>query len=95
MATHTTNGRVNHTHHNHDEEDIDVDDTTPIIVDEITTDDPDVQDVVYQTPRRSIVVEPFIILFVVSGMPMYALQIQYMYQKIARDLGVNITGNKS
>ena len=41
-------------------------------------------------PRRTFVVEPLLVLYALGGMPLMALRSQYMYQKIASDMGIDI-----
>ncbi len=45
---------------------------------------------------RTIVVEPLLLTYMLAGAPMESLQSQYMYERIARDMGIdlyNFTGN--
>ena len=41
-------------------------------------------------PRRTFVVEPLLVLYSLAGMPIMALRSQYMYQKIASDMGIDL-----
>ncbi len=41
-------------------------------------------------PKRSIVVEPLLVLYFLSGMPIADIKTQYMYSRIAEDLHVNL-----
>ena len=71
------------------------DETTPLAVDEICQEEN--PDAVIRTPRRKIVVEPLLVMYALAGAPIVPLQSQYMYQKIARDMGIdlhNLTGKK-
>ena len=45
-------------------------------------------------PNRTIIVEPLVVLYVFAGMPLGSLKSQYMYQKIAADMGIDL-GNLS
>ena len=42
-------------------------------------------------PKRNVIVEPLLFLFFLSGMPVMDLKSQYMYNRIAEDMGVNLT----
>ncbi len=68
-----------------DKEEEEEEERTPLVVDE-------------STQRRKVVVEPLLLTYMLAGAPMEALQLQYMYQKIARDMGIdlhNMTGNNN
>ena len=41
-------------------------------------------------PRRTFVVEPLLVLYSLAGMPIMALRSQYMYQKVASDMGIDL-----
>ena len=41
-------------------------------------------------PRRTFIVEPLLVLYSLAGMPIMALRSQYMYQKIASDMGIDL-----
>ena len=41
--------------------------------------------------RRTIVVEPLIILYVIAALPMMTIRDQLMYQKVAESLGINLS----
>ena len=45
-------------------------------------------------PKRNVIVEPLLFLFFLSGMPVMDLKSQYMYNRIAEDMGVNLTSKK-
>ena len=45
-------------------------------------------------PKRNVIVEPLLFLFFLSGMPVTDLKSQYMYNRIAEDMGVNLTSKK-
>ncbi len=42
-------------------------------------------------PKRTLIVEPLIVLYSLAGMPLMTLRSQFMYQKIASDMGINLT----
>ena len=49
-------------------------------------------------PKRTIIVEPLVVQYALPGMPIASLKCQYMYQKIASDMGIdldNLTGKYS
>ncbi len=72
-----------------------MDETSPLVVDEICAEEE--ENAVILRPRRRIVVEPFLLLYMLAGVPLEAIQLQYMYQKIARDMGIdlnNLTGKE-
>ena len=41
-------------------------------------------------PRRSIVVEPLLMLYALAGIPIINLKAQYMYQAIAEEMGIDL-----
>ena len=46
-------------------------------------------------PKRNVIVEPLMFLFFLSGMPVMDLKSQYIYTRIAADMGIdlnNLTG---
>ena len=45
-------------------------------------------------PKRNVIVEPLLFLFFLSGMPVMDLKSQYTYNRIAEDMGVNLTSKK-
>ena len=41
-------------------------------------------------PKRNVIVEPLMFLFFLSGMPVMDLKSQYIYNKIAADMGIDL-----
>ncbi len=41
-------------------------------------------------PRRSIIVEPLLMLYALAGIPIINLKAQYMYQAIAEEMGIDL-----
>ena len=41
-------------------------------------------------PKRTIIVEPLMFLFFLSGMPVMDIKSQYIYNRIAADMGINL-----
>ena len=41
-------------------------------------------------PRRTFIVEPLLVLYSLAGITIMALRSQYMYQKIASDMGIDL-----
>ena len=46
-------------------------------------------------PKRKIIVEPLLLLYSLAGVPLMTLRSQYMYQKIALDMGINLNNLSS
>ena len=46
-------------------------------------------------PKRTIIVEPLLMLYAIAGLPVMTLRSQYMYQRIASDMGINLNNLSS
>ena len=46
-------------------------------------------------PRRTIIVEPLLVLYALAGTTLMSLKSQYMYQKIAMEMGINLNNLSS
>ncbi len=70
------------------------DENKPLFVDD--NDQPPAEKEKDVVTRRTLVVEPLLLTYMLAGAPMESLQSQYMYERIARDMGIDLydlTGN--